>query len=393
MGKAIEYQGRTFYEPKLRWKAGRAFMRVYDPERRPKQKDFPLHTDDKGAADILFQKRRFEYLHGHLDPWEQKRKDGVTLEAAVEKYISAQDVRASTVKCKRVRLDPFVRRHPGMLVKGVTEEQVRDYCYRRELKTGTQQRYLSEMIQFLDYCEREGWIAKNPAVRVQKGTPKRRKRQNRDLTEYLSFEEVEALLTEIERDTKETRRSGRRVLADVIEFAVYSGLRLGEISNLRWEDVRLLDSETSGGLYGWISVRNTEDRQTKTGDEDRVPIVPQAYELLKRLQSSRGSSGYVFESPRKGGSLSDWWVSNRFREYRRRAGLRDEIHFHSLRHTCASWLAECGVDLKTIQEIMRHSNIKQTMRYAHLIPEVVARKMVGAFERIGRAKPPAKAAA
>ena len=110
--------------------------------------------------------------------------------------------------------------------------------------------------------------------------------------------------------------------------------------------------------------------------------MPQAYELLLRLREKRGPSGYVFESSRKCGKLSDWWVSNRFREYRRMAMIRDEIHFHSLRHTCASWLAEAGVDLKVIQEVLRHSNIRQTMRYAHLIPEVVVNKMVGAFEQI-----------
>lgn len=75
-------------------------------------------------------------------------------------------------------------------------------------------------------------------------------------------------------------------------------------------------------------------------------------------------------------------MNNRCREYRRAVKIREEIHFHSLRHTCASWLAEAGVDLKVIQEVMRHSNIRQTMRYAHLVPEAVASKMVGAFSQI-----------
>lgn len=75
-------------------------------------------------------------------------------------------------------------------------------------------------------------------------------------------------------------------------------------------------------------------------------------------------------------------VATCFRHYRREANIRDEIHFQSLRHTCVSWLAERDVDLKVIQEVMRHAHIRQTMRYAHLVPEVIADKMVRAFHAI-----------
>ena len=387
MARPLEIGGRSFYEPRLRWKSGRAYIRFYHPEKRPKQKDFALHTSDKAAAQQLFQQRRFEYLHGLLDPWAQKRRDGVTLDEAVRHYLKSQQVRPSTLKCKRVRLEPFVRQNPGMLVSGITAEIVRAYCYRSELKVGTQQRYLSELRQFIAHCTEQGWIAANPAAEVQRTTPKRRKRVSRELTEYLSPDEVRRLLAATECDIETNpKRESRRVLIDVILLAVATGLRLGELCNLRWRDVRLYEppkrTRSGGVLYGWISVRSLEGAQTKTGDEDRVPVVPQAYELLRRLRQQRGRSGYVFASPRKGGRLNAWWVSNLFRYYRRLAKIRDEIHFHSLRHTCASWLAEAGVDLKVIQEILRHANIRQTMRYAHLIPEVVASKMVGAFEQI-----------
>ena len=54
----------------------------------------------------------------------------------------------------------------------------------------------------------------------------------------------------------------------------------------------------------------------------------------------------------------------------------------SVTDTYASWLAENGADLKLIQEILRHSNIKQTMRYTHLMPEVIAEKAVKAMDQI-----------
>jgi integrase len=388
MGRPIEIGGRTFYEPKLRWKSGRAYIRFYDPTKRPAQKDFPLRTPDTATAEQLFHQRRWEYLNKGLDPWKERRVSGTTLENAVERYLKEQDIRASSRRCKKYRLEPFAVAHPGMLVAGVNADMVRAYCYRADLKTATQQRYLHELRHFLDYCQHHGWINENPATEVQKATPRRKKRKKRDLTEYLTPAEVVKIIKAIEEDIEANpKRQSRRVLVDVIHFAVVTGLRRGELCNLRWKDVRLYEpprqSRSGGMLYGWLNVTSTAEAETKTGDSDRVPIVPQAYELLLRLRAQRSSaSGYVFEAPRGKGKLQAWWVSDRFRHYRRAAKLRDEIHFHSLRHTCASWLAEAGVDLKVIQEILRHANIRQTMRYAHLIPEVVADKMVGAFEQI-----------
>lgn len=387
MARPMEIDGRVFYKPNLRWKSGRAYIRFYHPDRSPTQKDFALHTSEKDAAEYLFQTRRFEYLHGMLDPWSEKRVTGVTLGEAVAKYLAAQDVRKTSLKSKRVRLEPFARANPGMLVSGVTVDIVREYCYRKSLKTGTQQRYLAEIRHFIEYCQGQGWITSNPAAELHKSTPRRKRRENRDLTEYLSPPELRAILTKIEEDIAGTpRRAGRKVLIDVMHFAVLTGLRRGEICNLRWDDVRIYDppKESRAGirLYGWINVSSREGALTKTGDADRVPMVPQAHALLRSLRESKGKSGYVFESPRASGQLNAWWVSNLFRHYRREAKIRDEIHFHSLRHTCASWLAESSVDLKVIQEVMRHANIRQTRRNAHLGPEMVANKMIGAFEQI-----------
>lgn len=195
------------------------------------------------------------------------------------------------------------------------------------------------------------------------------------------------IVGKIEDDIAENpRRKGRRVVVDIMHLAVTTGLRLGEITSLRWDDVRLFEpprrTRSGGWQYGWLSVRSTDGAETKTGDEDRVPVVPQSYQLLLRVRKTAGPSGFLFEAVRNEKAIQGWWVSKIFRHYRRKAGIREEIHFHSLRHTCASWLAEQGVDLKVIQEVLRHSNIKQTMRYAHLIPEVVSEKMVSAFKEI-----------
>ena len=65
----------------------------------------------------------------------------------------------------------------------------------------------------------------------------------------------------------------------------------------------------------------------------------------------------------------------------RKAGVSD-FTVHDLRHTCASWLVQAGVPLRTVGEILRHASISTTMRYAHLAPEN-ARAGVEALERSG----------
>lgn len=377
MARIVEIGALTFYEPRLRQKRGHYYMRFYEPEMRPKQKEVALHTRDKTIAEHLFQQRRLAYFHGQYDPWHDKRIEGVTLEEALEEYLYDQDVRDSTRKAKRVRIGPFADMHPGMLMSGVTVELVKEYCQRPSLKRATQQRYLYELRHFFEYCRDQGWISSNPAAEIIKKTPRRRRRSTIRIAEYLTVSQYHHLINTILGDINNNpKRKDRVVLVEVIRFAVMTGMRLGEICRIRWLDIVLHDDAAiNGGKgYGWIMVRNSADGETKTGDEGRVPIVKTVASQLRRLRSSTTSS-YVFSAIKSDRAIQSWWVSNRFRQYRRKAGLPEQIHFHSLRHTCASWLAEQGTPMLAIKEILRHSNLKQTLRYSHLNPESIAREM------------------
>jgi integrase len=157
-----------------------------------------------------------------------------------------------------------------------------------------------------------------------------------------------------------------------IEFACYTGLRRSELERLRWRDVGL-DS-------GHLTVRNDELGTTKSGAERRVPIVGKAEEILLNLQDTDNPSptDFVFTSG-AGRPLDGHYVSKRFRRYRKLAGLPDEICFHSCRHTCASWLVIKGVSLYVVKEVLGHSSIEVTQRYAHLAPDSMREEMLRAF--------------
>lgn len=64
----------------------------------------------------------------------------------------------------------------------------------------------------------------------------------------------------------------------------------------------------------------------------------------------------------------------------KRAGI-ENFHIHDLRHTCATWLVQSGVSIREVAEVLRHSDIRVTMRYAHLAPDNV-RAAVARLESI-----------
>jgi len=147
-------------------------------------------------------------------------------------------------------------------------------------------------------------------------------------------------------------------LREVIVFAVLTGMRRAEIVNLRWDDVDL----TRRLIY----VQSDASFKTKQGKRRVIPIGDVAYHLLSsKLGKTAGE--YVFLH--RGRRIAESWLSHKFKHCVRSAGLPDRLHFHSLRHTFASWLVQDGVSLYEVQKLLGHSSISVTQVYSHLQPE------------------------
>jgi integrase len=146
---------------------------------------------------------------------------------------------------------------------------------------------------------------------------------------------------------------------ELVVFAVVTGLRRGEISNLQWGNVDL--------ERRIIQVQSDVRFKTKQGRRRTVPLNSTALEILKSREESRGL-GYVFTF--NGQRVSCDWITHLFKRYVRKACLTDSrIHFHSVRHSFASWLVQSGATLYEVQRLLGHSSSKVTEIYSHLQPE------------------------
>ena len=134
-----------------------------------------------------------------------------------------------------------------------------------------------------------------------------------------------------------------------------SGLRIGEVANLRVEDI---DSTKMR-----IFVREGK------GNKERYTILPkQSLEMLRTYWSKYRQNkrrGRIFLSE-TGKAITVGVIRKHFRKYRRKAKINEKATVHTLRHNFATDLIERGATLIQVKELMGHSNIRSTMAYVHV---------------------------
>jgi integrase len=107
-------------------------------------------------------------------------------------------------------------------------------------------------------------------------------------------------------------------------------------------------------------------KQTKTGKDRTVPMDVAVRETLVGLCEGLSDDDFVFVNSRTGVQLTD--VKHGFKSACRYAGVLD-LNFHDLRHTFGTRLADAGVDIVKIAELMGHQSILTTRRYTHATDE------------------------
>lgn len=226
----------------------------------------------------------------------------------------------------------------GRAVDEITVEDLMAYRHHRNRSDGT---IIKELGVLSSACNRAirawGWRMANPVQWFPKA-PQGRLR-------WLRKPEARKLIKAAEKSTQAP------YLADMIRLALATGMRKGEILGLTWDRVDLRRRL----IY-------LAPEHQKSGRHGSVALNQDAVDALK-AQKGRHKQ-YVFVHD--GEPIAD--VKRSFRTACDKAGIED-FHFHDLRHTFAAWLVQAGVSIREVADLLRHSSIQTTMRYAHLAPE------------------------
>lgn len=148
-------------------------------------------------------------------------------------------------------------------------------------------------------------------------------------------------------------------LTPLVVMLLHTGLRFGEACSLTWGDVDL--------TAAMLTVRG---ETAKTNRTRHVPLNKTALKALKAWKPDHPDPGaYVFPGKVEGKPVTD--IKTAWKQLLKSVKDAPITHFrvHDLRHTFASKLVQAGVDLNTVRELLGHSDIKMTLRYAHLAPE------------------------
>jgi len=185
----------------------------------------------------------------------------------------------------------------------------------------------------------ESWGVRdgNPARGIQKFPEKRCDR-------FLDSKEVIRLQKALAQAEKEGTVSLFAIAA--IRLLLFSGLRLGEVTNLRWKDIE-------------ISNAAIRLRDTKTGDRT-VPMNQQVLNIVVKLPKGTPNS-LIIQSCKSGAPIS---LTRPWYRIRNAAGIDESATLHTLRHTFASWCVMGGLSLPQVGALLGHKSAQTTLRYA-----------------------------
>ena len=179
----------------------------------------------------------------------------------------------------------------------------------------------------------------NPCTGVNKYKENKKQR-------FLSDAELKRLEESLMQQLKE--QPGSYCTVKAIFMILYTGCRVSEILNLKWENVHLHDQ--------YIHLPDT-----KTGEGAR-PLNQKAIDLLSSMKRQAGNP-YVFYGKVPGQPVIE--IKRAWKTILKRADIKD-FRIHDLRHSFASFALKKGVPLVHVSKLLGHRNIATTMRYAHL---------------------------
>ena len=270
-------------------------------------------------------------------PREEKKVRLKTLADLYEKYSEVNKLSHGKNNFTKVILEFFGDGEDVNKIKACKIEDFKKHLKdNRKNSNSTINKYISALSKMYNLGIENKIIKDNPVREVKK------LREENHKIRFLTKEKEIRLFKAID--------SSFPYLRPLVVCALQTGMRRGEIFNLKWSNI---DFE-----YGFIELL-----QTKSGKARKIPL---SDSLSKELNKLPQESDYVFINKQTGLPYTD--IHKSFTTVLKEANI-ENFRFHDLRHSVATRLVEKNIDLVVVKEILGHSKIDTTMRYAHAVPK------------------------
>ena len=240
-------------------------------------------------------------------------------------------------------------------LQDIEASDLREYLAERverdQLSSSSLQRHLTSIRQFMKWAEQGQYLAQNPSEDFKL------KRQPRPLPGMIDIETINQILDQTAPEKILDQELWLRDKA-ILELLYSSGLRLAELQGLSFKDID----------FNRMLLRIT-------GKGNKTRIVPFGHKAKDSLllwmsvyriwQGDLRADFSVFIS-RKGQTLTPRQIENRVKFQAQRAGVNVDLHPHLLRHCFASHMLSASGDLRSVQEMLGHSNLSTTQIYTHV---------------------------
>jgi len=209
---------------------------------------------------------------------------------------------------------------------------------------------ISALRTFFRFLKRRGVVTANPVASL--AVPQFKK----SLPLFFTEKQIEIFLEGPVEKVRQGEIAAEEGLRDqlIFELLYGSGLRISELTELRWRQVSLPDS--------------TLEIKGKGGKTRLCPMSLPATTLLrewKSLQSAAPLDDIVLKHP-GGKKVTDYWIQKRMKSYLAMAGLPQDLTPHKIRHSFATHLIDAGADLRLVQELLGHASLSTTQVYTHV---------------------------
>jgi len=292
---------------------------------------------NKHLAEEVSAKRKVQILEGRY--FDIKKDSLITVDEIAEDFLKYSKNNKKSYFRDVICVNHLLGFFGGKRLNTISPNLIEQYKCKRldegRLKPATVNREIACLKVMFNWAIKNGKATANPMKQV------RLLRENNTRTRYLSGEEIVILLDNCTHNIR-----------PIVITALTTGMRRGEILNLKWDDVNIPQKV--------IIISNS-----KSGRMREIPICKMLDKTLKECYNLKHSKcEYVFCNEQNEQYRS---INSTFQNIVKKAKIPD-FTFHDMRHTAASYLVMLGVDLATVRDILGHQTINMTLRYAHLSP-------------------------